>query len=47
MEKRTEELPALSLNPERKQKSNDAEAHVGRRIRMRRVWPDMPQIALG
>ena len=39
----------LSLNPEKKQKgqANDADAHVGRRIRMRRVWLDMTQAALG
>lgn len=39
----------LSLNPEKKQKgqSNDADAHVGPRIRMRRVWLDMTQVALG
>lgn len=39
----------LSLNPEKKQKgqSNDADAHVGPRIGMRRVWLDMTQVALG
>jgi transcriptional regulator with XRE-family HTH domain len=39
----------LSVNPEKKMKgqANAADAHVGRRIRLRRVWLDMTQVALG
>ncbi|MFC0808914.1 helix-turn-helix domain-containing protein [Ensifer sp. P24N7] len=39
----------LSVTPEKKNKgqANDADAHVGRRIRQRRVWLDMTQAALG
>jgi len=36
-------------NPERAKKgqANPVDAHVGRRIRTRRIWLDMSQAALG
>ncbi|THK33434.1 XRE family transcriptional regulator [Ensifer sp. MPMI2T] len=36
----------LTRNPERKQ-PEPVDVHVGRRIRQRRVWLDMTQVALG
>ncbi|MBP2238919.1 transcriptional regulator with XRE-family HTH domain [Sinorhizobium kostiense] len=45
---RTEETIVLSVNSERNRgKPNSVDAHVGRRIRQRRVWQNMSQATLG